>query len=113
MAGAVRLPALHKPLHRAVGTPVAFGLQAFEQPPGGAPLPLRQAGFNIQPLLQLLQEVAQLGRGLMLALVDGFLQRLERLADRGTGKLQTLRDGADAFPADKMTPSDFGYEFHA
>jgi hypothetical protein len=61
---------------------------------------------------QLGRELAQLGRGLALALARRLGQRLQRLAHRRAGKLKIAGNRADALAAHKMTPSDFGYEFH-
>ncbi|CAG1012332.1 hypothetical protein BURK2_04494 [Burkholderiales bacterium] len=107
-----RLPALHKALNGAVRTTVALGLQALEQALGSPLLALRQAGFDVQPLFQQGQELAQLGHGLALPLIARFRQRRERFAHRRTGKLKTTGNRADALLAHKMMPSDFGYEFH-
>ncbi len=111
-AGAPCLPLLHKALHRVIRASVALGLKPLEQAAGRPPLPPRQAGFDGQPLLQLGLEISQPWTRLAPTLVDRLLQHSERLADRRPGKLKTAGDGTDALAPHKMTPSDFGYEFH-
>ena len=112
-AGTGSLPPLHETPRRTVRAPVAFGLRPLEQPPGRPTLPPGQAGLEIQPLFKPGLETARLGTGRLPTLVNRLLKRGQRLADSRAGKLKVAGDGADALAPHKMTPSDFGYEFHA
>lgn len=112
MVGPLRLPALHKTLHRIIGTSIAFRLQALKQPSGRPALAFRQSRFDLRPPLQLRPELAELGGWLISALVDRLLHLFERFANRRTGKPKIAGNRADALTPQKMAPSDFGYEFH-
>lgn len=109
---AARLPGLHEALHRAIGAAIPLRLPSLEQALGRPALALRQARFPLQPGLQPGGEFPQLGHRLTAALINRRFQRAQRLADRRSGQLKITGDGADALPAHKVAPSDFGNEFH-
>ncbi|WP_201093652.1 hypothetical protein [Thiocystis minor] len=112
MAGTLRLPTLHKPLDRAIGTLIPLDLESFKETLGRASLTPRSAGLDLQPLLSLGLVLTQFRHGLMLSLVDRIRQYGQRFANRGTRAPKLAGNRTDALPVNQMTPSDIGNEFH-
>src|ERR1019366_8670131 len=61
---AVGAPSLHKPMHAVVGAVISAPTKFLEQALGRAALPLRQLGFLLDDLRQILDPVTKLRRGL-------------------------------------------------
>src|ERR1700680_1091819 len=57
-------PSLHEPMHAVVGAVISAPTKFLEQALGRAALPLRQLGFLLDDLRQILDPVAKLRRGL-------------------------------------------------
>ena len=78
-------PEIWKVLHAVVGTPIAFGLQAFKEALGSAALCFGEVALRGQPAFQYGSEITQLGRWLMLTKIDRFALGLQVFAHRRTG----------------------------